>query len=363
MYSSIVKSSIKSASPVISSVSTVTKIEKVEKTGTVYKAIICEHFLQGKCKHNDSCHFSHSVDPEINLDDIDFNKYKTCMCKRIVDGNECTLSNFNICLFAHSEDELLMPICRFNQKCRNDNCNFRHYNEQELEEFIQEQKTILRENRREAAKKIDALHKPKQQPIKNTRTPRVKIDLSPSIVSVKEEVKTEVKEKVKESSIEVKEEKKEKVIEFTEIKNEMSNELKYIDTDINEEELINITVQAEKEREAKINNFINIASQQNTPQMSPAMTPSFTPREMITFSPTVSELDYAYGPTTPIFRAGTPLSSNNSQNSFILSGYTPVYVCYREVPIEVQTLFNMYYREAFPCQIVSPQMSPMAPSN
>ena len=314
MYSSIVKSSIKSASPAITSVST-KFVEKVEKTGTVYKAIICEHFLQGKCKHNDSCHFSHSVDPEINLDDIDFNKYKTCMCKRIVDGNECTLSNFNICLFAHSEDELLMPICRFNQRCRNDNCNFRHYNDEELEEFIQEQKTILRENRREAAKKIDSLHKPKQQPIKNTRTPRVKIDLSPSIVPVKEEVKTEVKEEIKTPIKEVKEEikkeepQKEKVIEFVELKNKMEHELQYIDTNINEEELINITVQAEAEeieRQNKINNFINIASQQNTPQMTPQM----TPREMMTFSPTVSEIDYAYGPTTPIFRAGTPLSSN-----------------------------------------------------
>ena len=350
MYSSIVKYSIKSASPVITSVSTKI-IEKVEKTGTVYKAIICEHFLQGKCKHNDSCHFSHSVDPEINLDDIDFNKYKTCMCKRIIDGNECTLSNFNICLFAHSEDELLMPICRFNQRCRNDNCNFRHYNDEELEEFIQEQKSILRENRREAAKKIESLHKPKQQPIKNTRTPRVKIDLSPSIVPVKEEIKTPIKE-VKEE-IKKEEPQKEKVIEFVELKNKMEHELQYIDTNINEEELINITVQAEAEeieRQNKINNFINIASQQNTPQM--------TPREMMTFSPTVSELEYAYGPTTPVFRAGTPLSSNNSQNPFILSGYTPVYVCYREVPIEVQSLFNMYYREAFPCQIVSPQMSP-----
>ena len=183
MYAAIVKS----ASPVFSSKENKEVVKQSLCPLMPQKIVICEYFLENKCVHGDNCRFAHHIDPEMSLEDIDFSKYKTTMCKIHEDGKVCILNKFNICLFAHDEEELLMPVCRFNQKCRNDSCKFRHYTDEEFEEFIHEEKTILKENRKEASIKINVLNKPKQV---KSRTPKLKIDLSSSPkVEIKKEEK------------------------------------------------------------------------------------------------------------------------------------------------------------------------------
>lgn len=82
------------------------------------------------------------------------NMIKSVLCKFYNDGSCRYISNPSLCPFAHSENELVIPDCKFGEDCRISRCSFNHYIKKPIENTEVNIKDLIKINNKKVKNKI-----------------------------------------------------------------------------------------------------------------------------------------------------------------------------------------------------------------